>query len=311
MSHLRFAQDNRHVRVDTGVRQGDSVSMHYDPMIAKVIVWDHDRKSCLRRMQSALNETQVVGVTTNIDFLSSLVSHPAFQAAELDTGFIERHHGQLFLDNEEVNDNILALAALYILLHRSKVAKEDAIKSSDPTSPWHSTNAWQSNIESSEEIHLGDNEKEYRVQAHYRKESIFLEVNNHEIAVSGSLTEHGDLNANLGGTRTHVTVVRRDDILTILHSGNNYELNIINKTDQRVDEDAVAGSLLSPMPGKVIEVLVKKGDFVKKGSALLILEAMKMEHTISAPLDGIVTILHYAAGDMLDEGVELLVVDEE
>jgi 3-methylcrotonyl-CoA carboxylase alpha subunit len=310
LSHLRFAQDNRHVRIDTGVRQGDTVSMHYDPMIAKVIVWDHDRKSCLRRMLSVLDETQVVGVTTNIDFLSSVVSHPAFQAAELDTGFIERHHEQLFLDNEEINDNILALATLFILLTRSQLALDKADSSLDPYSPWNSTNAWQSNLDSSEEIYLAEDDKEYRIIAHYKKHTVCLQIDDKQINVNGSLKKNGDLSADLDGTRTHVTVVMRDDMLTIIHSGNSYELKIINKTDHHADEDATPGSLLSPMPGKVIEVLVNAGDVVKKGTPLLILEAMKMEHTITAPMDGTVTTLHYAAGDMLDEGVELLVVEE-
>ena len=310
LSHLRFAQDNRHVRVDTGVRQGDTVSMHYDPMIAKVIVWDHDRKSCLRRMLSVLDETQVVGVTTNIDFLSSVVSHPAFQAAELDTGFIERHHDQLFLDNEEINDNILSLASLFVLLSREQDAKQKAKNSLDPYSPWNSLTAWQSNIESNEELYFAEAEKEFLIRAHYKKRAICLEIDNRKIIVKGSINNDGDLSADIDGTHTHVTVVLRENILTIIHSGNNYELTIVNKTEHQADEESTPGSLLSPMPGKVIEVLVSEGDLVKKGAALLILEAMKMEHTITAPMDGTVTTLHYAAGDMLDEGLELLVVEE-
>ncbi len=310
LSHLRFAQDSRHVRIDTGVRQGDSVSMHYDPMIAKLIVWDHDRDSCLRRMIRALNDTQVVGVTTNIDFLSSLVSHSAFQAAEVDTGFIERHHEQLFLDSQEVDDHILALAALYILLSRAKQAKASADKSSDPHSPWHATNAWQANLDSIEELYFNENEKEHVLVVHYQKQVIKLQINDRQIIASGTLGNDGDLSADLDGTRTHVTVVENDDTLTILHSGNSYQLTLLNKTDHSGDEEVAPGSLTSPMPGKVIEVLVSEGDKVKKGTPLIILEAMKMEHTISAPLDGTVTALHYAAGDMLDEGVELLVVEE-
>ncbi|MFT7460958.1 MAG: 3-methylcrotonyl-CoA carboxylase alpha subunit [Planctomycetota bacterium] len=310
LSHLRFAQDSRHVRVDTGVRQGDSVSMHYDPMIAKLIVWDHDRKSCLRRMISALSETQVVGVTTNIDFLSSVVSHPAFQSAELDTGFIERYHDHLFLDSQVVNDNILALAALYIILERAKQASVNAANSSDPGSPWHATNAWQANLKSVEELTFCEGDKEHKITVHYEKGATRLVINDRTITVSGSLNNDGDLSANVDATRTHVTVVNSKESLTILHGANSYQLKHVNRTDHTDNEDAAPGSLLSPMPGKVIEVLVNIGDVVKKGAPLMILEAMKMEHTISAPLKGTVTALHYAAGDMLNEGVELLVVEQ-
>ncbi|NKB39230.1 MAG: acetyl-CoA carboxylase biotin carboxylase subunit [Gammaproteobacteria bacterium] len=310
LSHLRFPQDNQHVRVDTGVREGDSVSVHYDPMIAKLIVWDRDRASCLRRMSRALDDTQVVGVTTNIDFLSSLVSHPAFEAAQLDTGFIEEHHEQLFLDSHELNDNILALATLYILLDRSDRSKINANNSADSFSPWHSTNAWQANIETIEDVYFLANGTEHLVQIHYKNQSIELLIDKLRISVSGTLNNNGELDAHLDGTRTHVTVVKDGDSLTILHSDYQYTLTALDKTSQNTFEESAPGSLISPMPGKVIDVLVTEGDKVAAGAPLLILEAMKMEHTICAPLDGTVKTIHYKAGDMLDEGVELLVVEE-
>ncbi len=309
LSHLRFAQDTRHVRIDTGVRQGDSVSVYYDPMIAKLIVWDQDRKSCIRRMLSALIDTQVVGVSTNIDFLSSLISHPAFQAADVDTGFIQRYHDQLFLDSEQVDDNILALAALYILLDRQRQAMASAEISADPHSPWHSTHSWQANLNSTEQLYFYEREKEHRLVVHYLKQGIRLEINGKQIAISGSLGIDDDMSANIDGTRTRVTVVQSENNLTILHSGNSYQLGIVSKTDYGDDDGTAPGSLLSPMPGKVMEVLVNKGDVVKKGTPLIILEAMKMEHTITAPVDGTVTKILYAAGDTLDDGVELLVVE--
>ena len=310
LTHLRFPKDSQHVRVDTGVREGDSVSMHYDPMIAKLIVWDKDRDSCLRRMMRALDDTQVVGVTTNIDFLSSLVSHPSFTAADLNTGFIEEHHEQLFLDSEGVSDNILALATLYILLRRERQAKREAKDSPDRHSPWSLTNGWQANLETIEEIYLAEQDQEHLVRVHYRRQDILLEIGKRYFTVDGSLGEDGELSAHLDGTRTHVTVVEDNHSLSILHSDFQCTLTPIDKTRQGATEESAPGSLASPMPGKVIDVLVKEGEDVSKGQALLILEAMKMEHTICAPMDGTVKSIHYAAGDMLDEGVELLVVEE-
>ncbi len=311
LAHLRFPKDSQHVRIDTGVRQGDTVSMHYDPMIAKLIVWDHTREGCLRRMANALTETQVVGVTSNIDFLYSLVTHHAFQDAHLDTGFIERHHEQLFPGNIQVSENILCLAALYILLERSRQAAITAATTADTGSPWHSTHGWRANLDNSEEIQLEDRSNQHPVLVHHRGAGYELELADRKIIVDGSLDDSGEMTATIDGTRTHVTVVTRENEITLLHNGNSFQLNVIDSGEQGTEDDTTAGSLSSPMPGKVVQVLVSEGDSVSKGTALLILEAMKMEHTITAPIDGVVSGLHYHEGDMIDEGVELLVLDSK
>ena len=111
LRHLRTPRESAHVRIDTGVRQGDSVSIHYDPMIAKLIVWDATRAGALRRLRAALAEYQVVGVTTNIEFLAAVAAHPAFAAGDLDTGFIERHRAALFPETAPASDRVLALAS--------------------------------------------------------------------------------------------------------------------------------------------------------------------------------------------------------
>ncbi len=311
LAHLRFPKDSQHVRIDTGVRQGDTVSMHYDPMIAKLIVWDHTREGCLRRMANALSETQVVGVTSNIDFLYSLVTHHAFQDAQLDTGFIERHHEHLFPGNVQVSENILCLAALYILLERSRQAAITAATTADASSPWHFTHGWRVNLDNAEEIQLEDRSSQHTVLVHHRGTGYELQITDRRIMLDGSLDDSGEMTATIDGTRTHVTVVTRENEITILHSGNSYLLNVVNSSDAGTEDDTSAGSLSSPMPGKVVQVLVNEGDRVAKGTALLILEAMKMEHTITAPIDGVISELHYHEGDMIDEGVELLVLDSE
>ena len=100
LHRLRFPEESAHVRVDAGVRQGDVITMHYDPMMAKIIVWDEDRARCLQRMSDALRQIEVDGVATNIGFLAAVVAHPAFRAANLDTGFIERHRAELLPDGD-------------------------------------------------------------------------------------------------------------------------------------------------------------------------------------------------------------------
>ena len=306
LTHLRFPMDNKHVRIDTGVRQGDSVTIHYDPMIAKLVVWDHDRLSCLRRMKTALTETQVVGLTTNIDFLTSLVSHQSFQAGEVDTGFIERHHDDLFFDTETVNETVLALAALFIILKRKQESTQLAEQQNDCYSPWYKTNSWQINLPSHETIHLNDDFNEYKVGVHYNVDGMTLTVADKSFTASGVLKADGDMAATLNDTHLHVTVVEQAEQLTLLHSGNNYNLKQVNLTSFNLEDETTPGSLNAPMPGKVIQVLVAQNEEIKKGTPLIILEAMKMEHTITAPMDGTVSIIHYVDGDMVDDGVELL-----
>ena len=254
LAHLRFPLDNQHVRIDTGVRQGDSVSVHYDPMIAKLIVWDHDRLSCLRRMQTALAETQVVGLTTNIDLLYSLVSHNHFQSGDVDTGFIERHYDDLFFDTDSVNETVLALAALYVLLKRKQDTIELSQQVDDKHSPWFQTNSWQMNLDSSERIYFNDDGSEHELIIDYKSSELAIHVGDKSFIASGSISEEGDLTATLNETHIHVTIVQQGEQLTLLHSGNSYTLHEVCKTAFNGEDEAAPGSLNAPMPGKVIRV---------------------------------------------------------
>ena len=330
LSHLRFPAETSDVRVDTGVRQGDSISVHYDPLIAKLIVRGSDRKNCLRRMLKALGETQVTGVTTNVDFLASVISHDAFQAADFDTGFIERYQADLFPDKESVPPDILCLAALYQVRWRGYLAEREAASSADPTSPWWATDNWRLNLVEQERFRFHDGVKEYEVgiaiadNRNVTDPSPAVESNNPEqsgndyiirtdersIRASGKLGQACQLTAILDNTQRRADVVEENEHLVILASGNTYRLKQISETDHSTEEE-VTGNLISPMPGVVIEVIVSEGRQVKKGDALLVLEAMKIEHIITAPHDGTVESLNYHAGDMVDEAVELLVLTDK
>ena len=329
LNHLRFPAESTHIRVDTGVRQGDFISVHYDPMIAKLITWGSDRKNCLRRMHEALSQTQIAGVTTNINFLGSVISHEAFQAAELDTGFIGRHQATLLPNTGTIDTDIPVLAALYKVLQRERLANEHAASSPDPTSPWRATDNWRLNLVEEERFRFHDGAGEYEVRIaasgaryiteprpatesnkpEYSGDEYVIRIGDQIIHASGNLDRDGRLTAILDNTQRHITVVEDHAQLVIFHAGRTHRLERVSDTFHSSEEETT-GNLISPMPGRIIEVMTTAGQQVKKGDALLVLEAMKMEHIITAPHDGMVQSLYYHAGDMADEGVELLLLTD-
>ena len=311
LRHLRQPQESAHVRVDTGVRQGDAVGMHYDPMLAKLIIWEHDRKRAVRRLQQALADFQVIGVTTNLGFLAAVASLPAFAAAELDTGFIERHRAELIPEAGPASDRVLALASLDVLLKRCRDADAAAEKTSDPYSPWHGTAGWQLNSDNYHRLDFIDGGEAVQVTAHFRPGGYLLELPGGSLLVSASVDEVGDLCADLGGCRCRATVVRHDQDLTILCDGRSHVLTVEDASLLAAGQEETVGRLTAPMPGKVVAVMVAAGDHVEQGAPLVVLEAMKMEHTITAPVAGIVASLFYVVGDIVSEGAELISFEVE
>ncbi len=308
LSHLRTPREEPHVRIDTGVRQGDEVSMHYDPMIAKLIVWDRDRPNALRRLRRALADYQVVGVTTNLRFLAALAAHPAFAAGEVNTGFIQQHHDALFPDAEPASDHVLALAALGELLRVDQEARARARASQDPHSPWHASSGWRLNDDNHHVLHFRDGERDVAVTAHYRADHYLLELPGGTLAVRGELDDDGDLLADLAGLRLRATLVHRGEALTVMAQGASHHLGVHNPLTAGMEAEVETGTLTAPMPGSVIQLMVQVGDPVEKGAALMILEAMKMEHTITAPQAGTVERINYGVGEQVTEGEELLVI---
>jgi 3-methylcrotonyl-CoA carboxylase alpha subunit len=306
LRHLRPPRESAHVRIDTGVRQGDSVSIYYDPMIAKLIVWDATRAGALRRLRSALAEYQVVGVTTNIEFLAAVAAQPAFAAGELDTGFIERHRDVLFPETVPASDRVLALASLNVLLRRSGEAEKAAGDSHDRWSPWNLTTGWQMNGDNHHVLTLRDGDSAVCVTAHYRADGYLLDLPGGRLQVSGKLDDDGNLLADLGGARVTATVVRHGNDLTIITNGRSHRLTLHDPLAHAGEQEVEGGRLTAPMPGKIIALLVESGAVVEKGTPLVIMEAMKMEHTITAPRAGMVAEIHFAVGAVVNEGAELL-----
>ena len=311
LAHLRFPEESAHVRVDTGVVEGDEVSVHYDPMIAKLIVWDETRDAALRRLRGALAETQVVGVTTNAGFLLAIAGHPAFAAGEVDTGFIERHMAELSPEAGAVPDRVLAIAAIHVLLRQAEMATQLAAGSADPHSPWHDTGGWRLNDRGRQTLRFLAGEEAIEITVHYARDGGWrLDLPGGSASARGRRGDNGGLTVWLDAARFDAMAVDHAGALTVMTGGQSHVLTLFDPIVAAEAMEAPAGSLTAPLPGKILQVLVAEGDAVKPGQALMVLEAMKMEHTIAAPAAGKVATLRFAAGDQVEEGAELLVIED-
>ncbi|MEE8534499.1 MAG: biotin carboxylase N-terminal domain-containing protein, partial [Kiloniellales bacterium] len=314
LAYFRMPPAAADLRVETGVGEGDEIGIHYDPLIAKLIVWGRDRAAAVARLRSALAETRIVGVTNNLEFLTVLAAHPAFARGDVDTDFIARCGPELLAETPPASDRVLALACLSELSSRRRAAETAARSSNDPFSPWQLTTGWRLNMEAQTRLVWREGEREVSAQVSYRGAGYLIDLPGGRIAASGEIGPAGELRAGelravVDGHPINAVVVPHDGGLTVLSDGASHHLHLVDPFESVTEEDSGAGRVTAPMPGKVTKVHVRPGQGVGRGEPLMILEAMKMEHTISAPGDGLVAEVHYRAGDLVEEGVELLVFE--
>src|SRR5262245_15969577 len=312
LAHLRWPEQGPAVRVDTGVRQGDEISVHYDPMIAKLIVWGEDRAAAVRNLRTALAGCQIAGLRHNVDFLRAIAAHPAFAAAELDTAFIERYRADLL--PEDLGQALLdawAIVAAEFSLYQEQVAREAALTSSDPWSPWSRGDGWRLNGEGHGEIRLRADGALYKIAVTYKGGGYLFELPQGRRFVRAERLANGDIRFDIEGRHATGTVARSGTAITVFTADGTAQFELVDPLMASAEVDAAPGHLAAPMPGKVIQVSVKPGDAVKRGTTLMVLEAMKMEHSITAPMDGKIARVFYKAGDLVEEGAELIAFVEE
>ncbi len=309
LDFLQTPQESEHVRIDTGVRQGDEVSVFYDPMIAKLIVWDENREKALQRLAKALSEYRINGVTTNIDFLYNLATCPPFIQANIDTGFIEKHQNKIFHQDSHTLANELPMAALYLVLSLAKQAQEKAAKTNDPYSPWNQTNAWRLNEPYIHQLTLAHNDIEYPITIEQKRQAnrsyYLITVDGKTLDCQGKIVDQ-TLEFTINGYRSSATISHFNNQISLYRQQGVFNFTHILPDCGTSDSTDIQGGLTAPMNGTMISVLVKAGDKVEKEQPLLIMEAMKMEHTIRAPSTGTIDAIYFNEGDMVDGGVELL-----
>jgi 3-methylcrotonyl-CoA carboxylase alpha subunit len=274
------------------VAEGDTVSPFYDPMLGKLIAWGENREQARQRLLAMLAEMVVGGVRTNLAFLRRVLAHPAFANAELDTGFIPRHQAQLLPPPSELSECFWPLAAQAFVLSEPPRLRDD-----DPRSPWAARNGWRAGAEAQGRISL-------RCADQQRDLSLITQPDTH-VRLEGE-----QLLVTQQGLRSRHLAIRRGETL-YLQWGD--ELQTLQRLDPIADAEAAHthhGGLSAPMNGSIVRVLVEAGQSVAAGTALVVLEAMKMEHSIRAPQDGVVKALYCSEGDMVSEGAVLVDLEE-
>ncbi len=308
LDHLILPQGEG-IRVDSGVRTGDHVTIHYDPMIAKIIAMGADRAEAVQRLIYALDQTEVAGVTTNLPLLQAIARHPAFGRGEVDTGFIGRH-SEVVPQQQPASAEAVALATLASILDEQAEAVGRSQVTPDPWSPWSLATGFRINRPAITDHRFRDGERVVDVICQFLGPAQFrLTIDGREIEAEATMLPDGSLATRLDGVRRTARVVRRGEKLTVFHQGRAETLVEIDRLAATDGDVAGSGRLTSPMPGRVLAVRVAVGDQVAKGATLMVVEAMKMEHAILAPTAGTVAKVAYAVGDTVAEGAELLVLE--
>lgn len=326
------------VRIDDGVREGDVISPFYDSMIAKLIVHAPTREQALAKLDRALAQTRIVGLPNNVAFLRYILNTESFSQANLDTALIEREANELF------NQHPLDLSTLVVTAITQQLASESAAQDttidpfSKPTgfraysdytrlfSLVYDEQAYQARISNWHNAHYSDSKKGAENSSSFtlvieKEMASDEESSNANVAAQTETVYEGQVGYTstdahnhtlwLDGARINAQSWTNNETVYVFTDSGRDEITLIDIMAHVGEDTAAVGSLKSPMPGQVVAFKVAVGDNVKKGEPLAVIEAMKIEHTITAPTDGVVAELLFAAGDSVADGDELLRIDTE
>ncbi|MCP4470154.1 MAG: acetyl/propionyl/methylcrotonyl-CoA carboxylase subunit alpha [Gammaproteobacteria bacterium] len=305
ISFLQLPELSDEVRVDTGVRCGDTIGTNYDPMIAKLVAHGRDRDTALSRLAHALRQYQILGPGTNLDFLGALVAIPEFLRADFDTGFIGRHHQQLFAQDSLKLRRALVLAAAAMLPAFAAPAP------SGDYSPWQLRNHWRMNLASVERIKLAQAGDQHEVLVEQRNDGWHFVCAGQDHRLSGNWINRRRMCVDIDGERIELAVVREPGSISLAFQGQSFQFELAVAMHDAEGNASGAGHPQAPMSGAVVAVVVAPGDRVEVGDPLMVIEAMKMEHTIVAQAVATVDEVLFAVGDQVEDGDTLVNLEVE
>ncbi|XP_048397986.1 methylcrotonoyl-CoA carboxylase subunit alpha, mitochondrial isoform X1 [Stegostoma tigrinum] len=314
--HLSTPVPDTFTRIETGVRQGDEVSVHYDPMIAKLVVWGDDRTVALNKLKYCLHQYNIVGLNTNIDFLLNLAAHPEFEAGNVHTDFIPQHYDVLFPTKNATSKDVLCQAALALIRHERIQTNKFKAFSHDPFSPFSNSSGRRLNVLYSRNLVLLDGQNKVTMDVSYNHDGTYsIQVDGEVFHVFGELEKEGEatyLKCSVNGMVSKPKVVLTDNTIHLFSMEESVQVNTpVPKYLVGIDAAGSQGGAVAPMTGTIEKVFVKEGDHVKAGDALMVMIAMKMEHTIKAPKSGVIAKVLYKEGSQANRNAALVTFVEE
>jgi 3-methylcrotonyl-CoA carboxylase alpha subunit len=295
------------VRLDAGVVQGDTVTIHYDPMIAKLIVWDQDRPAALARLREALADCEIAGPKSNIAFLEALVRHPRVVDGSIHTAYLDRHLDDVLPKEQALPPVHLAMAATAALLHDEQATRSAAAASGDPYSPWAIADGFRLGHGSERLLCFLHQGKRIELHARGCDGDYDLSGAQSTMRVRAARRVEGQLVAEVDG-RQHRLRARAGERMASVHDGEQRSrLERVPAFEfEREDALGQGDRVCAPMPGRIVLIRAQPGQSVNQGEELGVMEAMKMELSLRAPRAGIVAAVQVQAGDFVEADAVLL-----
>jgi 3-methylcrotonyl-CoA carboxylase alpha subunit len=303
---LRLPAASRHVRVDGGVIEGDTVTIFYDPMIAKLIVHDRDRSQALQRLREALAACEIAGPKSNIAFLERLAEHPVVVEGRIDTGYLDRHLDEFLAGGTAPAERVLFAAATAALLHDERASEAQAPQA-DPHSPWSRADAWRVGHAGKRIVALDLREQRYEIEAYGHDGDYRLRHGDAACHVHGARHDGEALSARFDGEALRLPL-RADAQRILLHDAQGRRHHFARAAAFAWESKQGGGGnqVIAPMPGRIVLVKASPGDQVEEGQELLVMEAMKMELALKAPRAGTVESIGAAQGDFVEADAVLV-----